>query len=194
MPDTLELPVLLIAPDNISTDEILPAGLRVLPYRSNIPRISEFAFEPIDPTYPERAKRVRDGGGHAIVGGENYGQGSSREHAAIAPRFLGLRLVIARSFARIHRQNLINFGVLPLRIDAEAAVVIKAGDVLRIDRLHEQIEDPSGVIVEDVTQQQTLRAANDLSSREREVILAGGLINWARTGLHEIRAGAASSC
>jgi aconitate hydratase len=186
LPRKLELPVLLVVPDDISTDEILPAGMRVLPYRSNIARISEFAFEPIDATYPERAKRVRDAGGHAIVGGENYGQGSSREHAAIAPRFLGLRLVIARSFARIHWQNLVSFGILPLRIDAQAAAAIKAGDILRIDRLHEQLQGAAVVIVEDVTQQKTLRTRHDLSPRQREILLAGGLVNRARTGLHAL--------
>jgi aconitate hydratase len=181
LPDTLELPVLLIAPDNISTDEILPAGLRVLPYRSNIPRISEFAFEPIDATYAERAKRTRHAGGHAVVGGENYGQGSSREHAAIAPRFLGLRLVIARSFARIHRQNLLNFGVLPLCIDDAVVREVQQGNVLRIEHLHEQLRDAPVVIVENVTQQKSLRTRHDLSSRQLEVLLAGGLINWVRS-------------
>ena len=99
LPDALEIPVLLKVADDVSTDEILPAGARVLPFRSNIPAISRFAFEPIDATYPDRALEVRDGGGHAVVGGENYGQGSSREHAALAPRYLGLRVVIAKSFA-----------------------------------------------------------------------------------------------
>src|SRR5262249_31761191 len=105
LPDTIEAPVLLKLGDDISTDEILPAGARVLPYRSNVEHISEFAFEPIDRSYPERARAVR-ATGHVIVAGKNYGQGSSREHAALAPRFLGLRAVIAQQFARIHRENL----------------------------------------------------------------------------------------
>ena len=112
LPDDLEVPVLLTVGDNVSTDEILPAGSRVLPYRSNIPRIAEFVYTQVDPTYSGRAAETD--GGHAIVGGENYGQGSSREHAVIAPRYLGLRVVVAQSFARIHWQNLANFGVLPL--------------------------------------------------------------------------------
>jgi aconitate hydratase len=95
LPDTFELPGLLVAPDNISTDAILPAGMRVLPYRRHIPRISAFTFEPIDATYPERAEQTRATGGHAIVDGENYGQGASRAHAVVAPRYLGLRLVLA---------------------------------------------------------------------------------------------------
>src|SRR5699024_3890356 len=115
--------------DNVSTDEIMPAGSRVLPYRSNIPKIAELVYVQVDDTYPGRAKEVS--GGHAIVGGDNYGQGSSREPAVMAPRCLGLRVVVAQSFARIHWQNLANFGVLPLdfldpdgdeRIDRVAAL------------------------------------------------------------------------
>jgi aconitate hydratase len=113
LPNGLELPVVLKAKDDISTDEIMPAGARVLPYRSNIPKISEFAFDMVDRTYHRRAMQVRDSGGHAVLGGRNYGQGLSREHAALAPRYVGLRVVIAKSFARIHWQNLVNFGVLP---------------------------------------------------------------------------------
>src|SRR5262249_48178357 len=108
-----ELPILLKVGDNISTDEILPAGARVLPYRSNIPKLAEFVYWRIDPDYSKRALEAKVAGGHVIVGGSNYGQGSSREHAAIAPRYLGLRAVIAKSYARIHRQNLINYGIVP---------------------------------------------------------------------------------
>ena len=133
LPDELELPVLLKVGDNISTDEILPAGARVLPFRSNIPAISQFAFEIIDPTYPARATEVRESGGHLIVGGDNYGQGSSREHAALAPRYLGLRVVIAKSFARIHWQNLVDFGILPLTFDdGEGYEQCQLGDVLKL--------------------------------------------------------------
>jgi aconitate hydratase len=108
------LPVLIAVQDDISTDKIMPAGSEVLPLRSNILKIARFVFRDVDPDYPEKADDTLKSGGHAIVGGENYGQGSSREHTALAPRSLGLRLVIAKSFARIHRQNLINYGVLPL--------------------------------------------------------------------------------
>ena len=112
LPATCEAPVLLKLGDDVSTDEILPAGARVLPFRSNIPRSAEFAFEPVDESYATRGREER-AGPHVIVAGENYGQGSSREHAAIAPRYLGLHAVIAKCFARIHWQNLVNFGVLP---------------------------------------------------------------------------------
>ena len=112
--DTISVPVLLKVGDDISTDDIMPAGARVMPYWSNIPKTSEFTFEVVDETY---AKGARQGGpgraGHAIVSGLNYGQGSSRENAALAPRYLGLEVVLAKSFARIHWQNLVNFGVLP---------------------------------------------------------------------------------
>ena len=112
LPQELKVKVLLKMGDNISTDEIMPAGARVLPYRSNIPKISEFSFDVIDETYFKRAKELQ--GGHAVIGGDNYGQGSSREHAALAPRYLGLQVVITKSFARIHWQNLVNFGIVPL--------------------------------------------------------------------------------
>jgi aconitate hydratase len=187
LPNTLELPVLLIAPDHVSTDEILPAGARVLPYRSNIAKISAFTFEPLDATYPERARAVREAGGHAVVGGENYGQGSSREHAAIAPRYLGLRLVLATSFARIHWRNLVNFGVLPLRFDAERGT-IAPGDVLRFDDLREQLQRGKVVRFENLTQHKTLQAQHDLSPRQREVLFAGGLINWVHTQVTQANA------
>src|SRR5687767_5689842 len=119
LPDAFDAPVLLKVGDNVSTDEIMPAGQKVLPYRSNIPKIAEFVYYQVDETYVERAKASEDRG-HVIVGGDNYGQGSSREHAAIAPRYLGLRVVIAKSYARIHWQNLANFGILGLEFDDPA--------------------------------------------------------------------------
>src|SRR5699024_8009437 len=114
LPDSVTLPVALKVGDDISTDEILRAGAEVLPFRSNIPEIANFVFDVVDADYPARAKEAGD---HVIVGGANYGQGSSREHAAIAPRYLGLRVVIAKSYARIHWQNLVNFGILPLEFE-----------------------------------------------------------------------------
>src|SRR5262249_11504273 len=111
--DAVDAPVLLALGDDISTDEILAAGARGVPFRSNIEHISDVAVEAIDRDYPARARQVHDRG-HVIVAGRNYGQGSSREHAALAPRYLGLRIVLAIQFARIHRDNLVNFGVLPL--------------------------------------------------------------------------------
>ena len=130
LPDNLALPVLLKMGDDVSTDEILPAGAKALPYRSNIQKIEDFAFERIDLAYVEHARAVRGTTGHAVVAGRNYGQGSSREHAAVAPRDLGLRLVLAKGFARIHRQNLINYGVLPLLfVHPEDYDRLRKGDV-----------------------------------------------------------------
>ncbi|MBV8161972.1 MAG: aconitate hydratase, partial [Acidimicrobiia bacterium] len=142
LPDRLEGPVLLKVGDNVSTDEIMPAGQRVLPFRSNIPKMAEFVFDAVDESFPQRALDVRDAGGHLVVGGENYGQGSSREHAAIAPRFLGLRAVIAKSFARIHWQNLVNFGILPLEFaDPADYDRIVQGGVLVLDGLRDGRRD-----------------------------------------------------
>jgi aconitate hydratase len=142
LPDDLELPILLKVGDDMSTDEIMPAGSRVLPYRSNIPKISEFVYDIVDPDYSEKALELKPLGGHAIVGGDNYGQGSSREHAALAPRYLGLRLVIAKSFARIHRKNLVNYGILPLVFDDDSAYdKIKKGEVITVTGLRKQLAD-----------------------------------------------------
>jgi len=180
-PDELEVPVLLVAGDNVSTDEILPAGARVLPFRSNLPEISKFSFEGVDPTYAERARDVNGSGGHAVVGGRNYGQGSSREHAALAPRYLGLRLVLAASFARIHRQNLVNFGVLPLTSgDAGALARLEQGSRLRIRDVHGQLAGGSTVTVEDLSGGHRFEAEHGLSERQRAILAAGGVINWAR--------------
>lgn len=181
LPNELHLPILLKVGDNISTDDIMPAGARVLPYRSNIPKISEFTFERIDSTYAQRAQKQHENGGHAIIGGENYGQGSSREHAALGPRYLGLRLVVAKSFARIHWQNLINFGILPLIFtDPSYYGQIKSDDVLIIKDLHKAIKNGQEIkaIVESKNQLMTLK--HDLSPRQIDILIDGGLINWVR--------------
>src|SRR5437763_2589271 len=178
LPDRIEGPVLLKVGDNVSTDEIMPAGTRVLPFRSNIPKMAEFAFDVIDETYPARAADVRDAGGHVVVGGENYGQGSSREHAAIAPRYLGLRAVIAKNFARIHWQNLVNFGILPLEFTEPADYDrIEQGDVLVLDGVREALQDPERALVaENTTKGDRYELTHHLSPRQVDVILAGGLI------------------
>jgi aconitate hydratase len=180
LPDTLEVPILLKVGDNISTDEILPAGARVLPYRSNIPKISEFTFDAIDPTYSVRAARQREVSGHSVIGGNNYGQGSSREHASLAPRYLGLRVVIAKSFARIHRKNLINYGVLPLVFaDATTYDRLEQGDVLRIVDIRQGLlQAILPVFVKD--KDFYFEATHNLSTRDMEVLLAGGVTNWLR--------------
>ncbi len=179
--DTLRLPVLLKVGDNISTDEIMPAGARVLPYRSNIPKISEFSFDVLDDTYARRAQAMRHEGGHAIVGGENYGQGSSREHAALAPRYLGLELVITKSFARIHWQNLINFGVLPLTfLNPSDYDKIHMGDILVINNIRETIHTKNDLTASIEGKNITIPLQHKLSHRQVEVLLKGGLINWMK--------------
>jgi aconitate hydratase len=172
LPENLEAPVELKVGDNISTDEIMPAGTRVLPLRSNIPAIAQFVFSRIDDEYPKRV-----GSTHVVVGGENYGQGSSREHAAIAPRYLGLRAVIAKSFARIHWQNLANFGILALEFtDARDYDDIDRGDTLRFPRLGDQLDEGSAVTVDNVTKGRTYQLRHRLSPRQLAMVHAGGRI------------------
>ncbi len=181
LPDEIEVPVLLKVADDISTDEIMPPGLRVLPFRSNIPRIAEFSFDRLDPTYAARAKQVP---GHVVVGGSNYGQGSSREHAALGPQYLGLRAVLAKGFARIHAQNLINFGVLPLTfVDPADYDGIQAGDVLRLTDLRRVLTERSELVIENVTRQVTFQVRHHMSPRQVLFLLCGGLINWMRERL-----------
>ncbi len=175
LPDDLELPVLLKVGDNVSTDEIMPAGARVLPFRSNIPKISEFVYIQVDDTYAGRA--AAQDGGHIIVGGENYGQGSSREHAVIAPRYLGLRAVIAKSFARIHWQNLANFGVLALEFtDPDDYDSIDQGAVIRLDGIRESLEAGDTITATVDDREITLR--HRLSPRQIQMVLAGGRIPY----------------
>jgi aconitate hydratase len=182
LPDTLELPILLKMDDDVSTDEILPAGAKVLPYRSNIQRIDDFTFKQIDPTYLGRARAVRGTSGHAVIAGSNYGQGSSREHAAIAPRNLGLKVVLAKSFARIHRQNLINYGVLPLTfVDPEDYRRLQKGDVLRAADLLRTLKHGDEV---ELKSRKPIPTRHQLTARQIDVILAGGLINWHLSNLH----------
>jgi len=183
LPDALKLCVLIKAGDDVSTDEILPGGAEVLPLRSNIERIAEFAFIRVDEKYIDAAKTLSDTyDGHAAIGGENYGQGSSREHAALAPRHLGLRCVIAKSFARIHRQNLTNFGIVPLTFD-------RGEDYDRIDKTAEltmkglrEAVDAADTL--DITAGgETITCRLDLSCRERERLAAGGAVNQIRKAL-----------
>jgi len=176
LPDTIEAPVELKVGDNISTDEVLPAGAQVLPLRSNIPAISEFVFAHIDADYARRA--AAEDGPHIVVGGENYGQGSSREHAVIAPRYLGLRVVIAKSFARIHWQNLANFGILALQFgDPGDYDSIEKGDVLRLTGLRDQLAAGKPVMAS--ADGRDLRLAHQLSERQVDMVLAGGRIPLA---------------
>ena len=176
IPDSIEAPVLLKVGDNISTDEISPAG-RALPFRSNIPKLAEFTYTQVDETYPARAAEIAAGTGHIVVGGENYGQGSSREHAAITPRFLGLRVVIAKSFARIHWQNLANFGILALEFeDADDYDRIAQGDVLRIDGVRDALKTGAPLAAHNQTQNVDVVLCHRLSERQVKAVLAGGVI------------------
>ncbi len=186
VPDELSIPILLKVGDNVSTDEIMPAGQRVLPFRSNIPKISEFVYYQVDETYVERAREANDEhAGHAIVGGENYGQGSSREHAAIAPRYLGLRVVIAKNYARIHWQNLANFGILGLEfVDERDYDGLEQGDMLELRGIHAALQGSSPEVeATNATKGTTVTLRHRLSPRQVEVVRAGGLIPVFRAEL-----------
>ena len=190
LPDSFEAPVLLKVGDNISTDAIMPAGQKVLPYRSNIPKIAEFVYYLEDETYVQRAKDS-EASGHIIIGGDNYGQGSSREHAAIAPRYLGLRVVIAKSYARIHYQNLANFGILGLEFaDAGDYDRIDRDDVLHLEGLRGALESGEPTVeVRNTTKDETYTLRHRLSPRQVEMIVTGGLIAIFRERLAKERAG-----
>lgn len=174
-----EVPVLLKMEDNISTDEILKAGAEVLPFRSNIPEISKFSFTVIDDKFYERAlKAKKTHGGHVVVAGDNYAQGSSREHAAIAPRYLGQRAVIAKSYARIGWQNLINFGIAPLEFkNPEDYDSIGQDDILKVEDLQGQLKKGPDVTVTNTTKGNTFTTCHTLSGRQLEALLDGGVIN-----------------
>ncbi|MBE7545586.1 MAG: aconitate hydratase [Planctomycetia bacterium] len=176
MPDTLQGEVLLKLGDNITTDHIMPAGAKVLPLRSNIPAISEFVFEKVD---KEFAKRAKEKGGGFLVGGINYGQGSSREHAALAPMYLGVKAVIAKSFARIHRSNLVNFGILPLTFTEENDyLVLDQGDSLELVDIKKQLKPGGILVVHNRTKNKEIKVTHLLSSREIDILFAGGLLNY----------------
>ncbi|GAW91304.1 aconitate hydratase [Calderihabitans maritimus] len=171
-------PVLIKVGDNITTDHIMPAGAKILPLRSNIPAISQYVFSGIDPEFASRAKAAGSG---IIVGGHNYGQGSSREHAALAPMYLGIKAVLAKSFARIHKANLINFGIIPLTfMNEEDYENIRQEDKLEIPDVAEQLTKGRELLVKNLTQGTTFRVLHDLSPRQIEIIQAGGLLNYTR--------------
>ncbi len=177
LPETIETEVLLIVGDNITTDDIMPAGAEILPLRSNLPAISQHAFTRIDPTFAGRAKKVGSG---IIIGGENYGQGSSREHAALAPRYLGIKAALTKSFARIHLQNLVNFGILPLVFnDKEDYNDIKQGDILRLTDAKKRLRD-NIIEIENITKKKTYKTKHTLSQRQVEILVAGGLLEFLK--------------
>ena len=175
--DRIEAAVILKVGDNITTDHIMPAGARVLPYRSNVPKISEFCFNVVDETFASRAKAAGKG---FIVGGANYGQGSSREHAALAPLYLGIKAVIAKSFARIHAANLVNAGILPLIFEKpEDYDRIEQGDELRLDNVRAALADDR-IVLHAGDKEIPLRM--DLAERQKAVLLAGGLLDYTALG------------
>ena len=181
LPDRIEVPVLLVLGDDVSTDTISPAGAEALPFRSNLAGLAEFSFRRHDPDYVARAKASKAAGGHALVGGINYGQGSSREHAALCPQFLGLRMVLVKSFARIHQQNLINAGVLPLSfVHSEDYEALDSGDLLEVNGIHDAIGNDKPLVVNVREKKLEIAARFEMSARQREIFLAGGLINWFR--------------
>ena len=175
LPDTLSLPVALKVGDNVTTDHIMPAGSKILPFRSNIPKMSDFCFSVCDPAFPERAREL---GKSIIIGGVNYGQGSSREHAALVPLYLGVRAVIAKSFARIHRANLINAGILPLVFEnASDYDLINEGDKPVITDIKNGLE--SGRIIMELNGKE-ITLLCEMSERQRSILYAGGLLNLTR--------------
>lgn len=180
--DIIQAEVLLKLGDNITTDDILPAGTQVLPYRSNIPMISTFTFKNIDESFYERATLAKSKGGGIIVGGENYGQGSSREHAAICPMYLGVKAVIAKSFARIHRANLINFGILPLIFsNTEAYEFVEQGDILKIENIIQAVKGEQRYLVTNLTKNKSFEVYSNLNTKEKELVLLGGLLPYVRS-------------
>ncbi len=178
MPDRLEAKLVLKVGDNITTDHIMPAGAKILPYRSNIPKLSEFCFRVCDPEFPRRAKEAGTG---IILGGSNYGQGSSREHAALVPMYLGIRCVIAKSFARIHAANLINAGILPLTLGQEADYdALAEGARLTLQDLYEGMEQGCITATDESGRSYTLNCS--LTQRQMAVLKAGGLLNYTKEG------------
>jgi aconitate hydratase len=185
LPDELQGRALMVVGDDVSTDEIMPAGAKVLPFRSNIPEISKFVFSQIDDDYYQRAMNNREQG-HFVVAGENYGQGSSREHAALAPRYLGLRAVIAKSFARIHWQNLVNFGILPLTfVNKDDHSRIIEGDELALPDICHALRSGKQIELVNQSRDESYLTEHGLSDRQVEIVLVGGQINLFRKRQHK---------
>ncbi|WP_029551757.1 aconitate hydratase [Thermocrinis jamiesonii] len=184
LPESIEGEVSLIVGDNITTDHIMPAGAKILPLRSNIYAISEYVYHYVDPHFVSRAKEIRDNKKKAniIIGGENYGQGSSREHAALAPRFLGVRAVIAKSFARIHHANLVNFGIVPLEFkNKEDYNKFSLGDEILIPELKERLKEGKEIVVINKTTGEEVLCTYNLTQKQISVLLKGGLLNWIKS-------------
>lgn len=179
--ESIEAECALKVGDNITTDHIMPAGAKILPLRSNIPAISMHCFTVCDKEFPERALKL---GKSIIVGGANYGQGSSREHAALAPLYLGVKAVLVKSFARIHRSNLINAGILPLTFKNEADYdAIDQGDVLSLPNVRKAVAEGLPIVVKNVTKDTEIPVICDLSGRSKDIILSGGLLSYTKDQL-----------
>ncbi|MBP3401735.1 MAG: aconitate hydratase [Clostridia bacterium] len=176
--ENLECELILKVGDNITTDHIMPAGAKILPYRSNVPKLSEFCFTVCDKDFPERAKAK---GGGVILGGQNYGQGSSREHAALVPLYLGVKAVIAKSFARIHMANLINFGIVPMTLENESDYDrIAEGDEIAVEGFKSAIEKGDKAYLTVKKTGESIPLVLTLSERQREILLAGGTLNYTK--------------
>ena len=176
--EDLDASIVLKVGDNITTDHIMPAGTKVLPYRSNIPKMSEFCFTVCDPDFPERAKAM---GGGVILGGSNYGQGSSREHAAMVPQYLGIKAVIAKSFARIHVANLINFGIVPFTLKNEDDYdKIAELDKIMIEGFAEAVRNADGAILKDTSKGIEIPLVLNLTERQRKILLSGGMLQYTK--------------
>ncbi len=187
LPEKIEAEVLIKLLDNITTDDIMPAGASILPLRSNIPAISEFVFSHFDNTFSKRAGEVKQKGGGVIIGGDNYGQGSSREHAAIAPMYLGIHAVIAKSYARIHRSNLINFGILPLKFSkSEDYEKIEKGDRLLLEGIKRTLKENQYYKIYNVTKHYSFEVSSDFNEREKDILLSGGLLPYTKKGSPDI--------
>jgi aconitate hydratase len=176
--DSLKTSVVMKVGDNITTDDIMPAGAKILPLRSNIPAISEYVFSKVDPSFPSRAK---SSGGGVVLGGTNYGQGSSREHAALAPMYLGIKVVLAKSFARIHKDNLINFGIIPLTVPEDVYDSLEQDSEIEFPDIAREVKEGEEISFKDVKSGKTHSVKHELTRRQREVILAGGLLNFVKS-------------
>ena len=182
LPEKIEGEVALIVEDNITTDHIMPAGAKILPLRSNIYAISEYVYHYVDPEFVPRMKKLKEKGkAGIIIGGENYGQGSSREHAALAPRFLGVRAVIAKSFARIHHANLVNFGIVPLEFkNKEDYDKFTLGDEIEIPDLIERLKKGEDIVVINKTTGEEIVCTYNLTPIQKEILIAGGRLNYIK--------------
>lgn len=178
LPESIEAEVVLKVGDNITTDHIMPAGAKILPYRSNVPFLSNFCFKQCDENFAEHCKQAGKG---IIIGGSNYGQGSSREHAALVPLYLGIKSVITKSFARIHQANLINAGIVPFTFaDPADYDRIEKGDKLALDGIRETIENGGEAVLKNETKGESYKLCYSFSGRQKDIILAGGLLNYTR--------------